>query len=40
MTCGHSLSADDDAEQGTPSATAEGELTEAEEEPNSLGMNG
>jgi len=33
-THGHSLSIHADAEQGSPSATAEGESTEAEEEPN------
>lgn len=31
---GHSLSTDDDAEQGTPSVATEGESTEVEEEPN------
>jgi len=39
-TCGHSLSTDDDAEQGTPSTAAEGELPKVEEELNSLRMNG
>ena len=32
-TSGHSLSADDDIKQGTPSAAAKGEETEVEEEP-------
>ena len=36
-TRGHSLSVHASAEQGSPRATAEGELTEAEEEPNRHG---
>lgn len=35
-TCGHSLSADDDAELGTPSTAAEGNSIEVEEELNSI----
>ena len=34
MTRGHSLRVHADAEQGTPSAATEGELTKVEEEPN------